>query len=114
MVAISWVTRCGGERDRRVSLLMRMCGRLEIAGGWNHTAKHIPGVQNTLADGISRWPGSLLADNVREVTNSSDWYEQPSGTRGSGIFYIVLQTKNIRSKHDESLWNIMMNEAEHG
>ena len=77
-------------------------------------SKHIPGVQNTLADGISRWPRSLLADKVKELTNSSDWHERPIGTRGSRIFGIVLQTKNMHSKHDDSLWNIMMNEAEHG
>ena len=45
---------------------MRMLGRLEIKGGWDHTAKHIPGVLNTLADGISRWPRVILADKVRE------------------------------------------------
>ena len=53
---------------------MRMLGRLELEGGWNHTAKHIPGVRNTMADDISRSPRLLLADKVRELTNSSDWY----------------------------------------
>ena len=101
-------------RERRACLLMIVLGRLEIAGRLSHTGKDIPGAQNTLADGISRWPRSLLANKGRELTNSSDWYEQPIRTRGSGIFAIVLQTTNIRSKHNESLWNIMMNEAEHG
>ena len=58
---------------------------------------------NILADGISRWPRSILADKVREQTNSSDWYEQKVGTRGSGIFDIVLQAKNIRSQDDDML-----------
>ena len=114
MAAVSWVTQCGGARDKRACSHMRMLGRLEIARGWNHSVKHIPGVQNTPAKGISRWPRSLLADKVRELTSSSEWYEQFIGTRASGSFAIVLQTKNIRSKHDESLWNIIMNEAEHG
>ena len=91
-----------------------MPGRLELAGGWNHTAKHSPGTQNALADGIPRWPGSILEDKVREQPHSSDWYEQIIGTRGSGIFDIVLQTKNIHSEHDDLLWNLVMNEAEHG
>ena len=73
---------------------MRMLGSLELAGGWNHSAKHIAGVQNILADGISRWPRSILADKVMGQTNSSDWYEHNIGTRGSGIFDIVLQIKN--------------------
>ena len=55
-----------------------------------------------------------MADEVREQTNSSDWYEQNIGTQGSGIFDIVLQAKNIRSQHDDMLWNLMRNEAEHG
>ena len=52
--AVSWITRCGGARDKRAFLLMRMLGRLELTGGWTPTAKHIPGVRNTLADDISR------------------------------------------------------------
>lgn len=112
MAAVSWVCRSGGATDKRACLLMRMLGRLELAGGWNHTAKHIPGAQNVLADGISRWPRQILADKVRELTHSSEWYEQPIGRRGSGIFDVVLQTKNILTKHDDILWNLMMNDAE--
>ena len=111
---VSWVTRCGGARDKRACLLMRMLGRLELAGRWNHTAKHIPGIQNTLADGIPRWPKSILEDKVREQTNSSDWYDQTIGTRGSGIFNIVLHTENIHSQHDDLVWSLVMNEAERG
>ena len=47
--------------------------RLALVGGWNHAAKHMPGVQNTLADGISRWAREMLADKVRELTHPSDW-----------------------------------------
>ena len=90
---------------------MRMLGRLELAGGWNHTIKHIPGVQNSLADGVSRWPREMLADKVRELTHASDWREQSIGPQGSWIFYIVLQI-NILTKHDDVLWTLMMNEAE--
>ena len=112
--AVSWVTRCGGARDKRTCLPIRMLGLPEIAGGWNHSAKHIPGVQNTPVDGISRWPRSFMTDKIIEMTNSSGWYEPPIETRGSGIVDIVLQTKNMRSKHDDLLWNFMMNEADHG
>ena len=28
--AVSWVNRCGGSRDRRAGILMRMLGRMEI------------------------------------------------------------------------------------
>ena len=86
---------------------MRMLRRLDIKGGWNHTAKHIPGVGNTLADGISRWPRVILADKVRELTNSDDWSEQDIGTRGMGIFDTVLQRENILREHDDCLWDMM-------
>ena len=56
VAAATWVNRCGGARDKCACPLMRMLGRLEINGGWSHDAKHIPGVRNTVADGISRWP----------------------------------------------------------
>ena len=52
--AVSWVNKCGGAKDRRAGLLMRLLGRMEITSGWCHIAKHIPGIDNTLADGISR------------------------------------------------------------
>ena len=74
--AVSWISRCRGARDKRACLLMRTLGRLEIKGGWNHTAKSIPGVRNTLADGISRWLSVILADKVRELTNSDALSEQ--------------------------------------
>ena len=55
-----------------------------------------------------------MTDKIIEMTNSSGWYEPPIETRGSGIVDIVLQTKNMRSKHDDLLGNFMMNEADHG
>ena len=68
--AVSWITRCGGARDKRACLLIRILGSLELTGGWNPTAKHIPGVRNTLEDGIWRWPRMVVADKVKKLTNS--------------------------------------------
>ena len=45
VAAVTWSNRCGGARDKRACLMMRMLGRLEISGGWGCNAKHIPGVQ---------------------------------------------------------------------
>ena len=84
---------------------MRMLGRLKIMRGWNHTAKHIPGVSKTLVDGISHCPRVILGDRVRELTNSDDWWEQDIETRGKGIVDIVLKKKNILSEHDHCLWD---------
>ena len=53
-----------------------------------------------------------MADEVRKLTPSSEWYEQPIGQRGSGVFDAVLQTNNMSTKHDDNLWNLMMNYTE--
>ena len=104
--AATWANRCGGARDKRAGLMMRMPGRLEIQGSWRYDAKHIPGVQNTLADGTSPWPRSKLADRVRRLTKTDDWYEKAIGSRGERLCEIVLQTKNIAPRHDNTLWEI--------
>ena len=111
--AVAWVTRCVGAKCERVCLLMRMVGRLELAGGWKHTAEHIA-LQNILADGFSRCHRSIVADKVRKQTNFSDWYEQDIGTRRLGIFDFMLHTKDISSQQNDMLWNLVKNEAEHG
>ena len=84
-----------------------MLGRLENSGDWGYNAKHIPGVQNVLADGISRWRRSELAAKVSQITNSDDWREQPIGARGESLGKTVLQTKNIAPRHDNMLWTLM-------
>ena len=93
--AVSWISRCGGARNIRACLFMRMFGRVEIKGGLEPHCKQIPGVRNTLADGVSRWPRVILADKVIERTNSDDCSDQCIGTRGKGIFDTVVQTKSI-------------------
>ena len=107
--AVSWVNKCGGARDKRAGLLMRMLGRLEIKGGRSHAAKHIPGVQNVLVNGISRWPCAELGSKVRELSNADDWSERPIGTQGEGIFALVLGTTSIVTEHGDMLWNLMTN-----
>ena len=109
VAAVTWVNRCGGATDKRACLLMRMLSRLEIKWRWNHVAKHIPGVQNTLADGISRWPRPDLAAKVRELTNSGDWGEQKLGSNGKNVFELVLQATDVMPRHVALLWNIMEN-----
>ena len=91
---------------------MRMLGHLEIKGGWSHGAKHIPGMQNALADGISHCPRAGLPGRTRELTNRADWVEQPIGPRRENIFDVVLQTKSVGNRHDYRLWNIMSNERD--
>ena len=71
--AVIWVKRCGGARDKRACLIMRMLGRFEMKGGWSHVAKHVLGAHNTLADRLLRWPRSELAGKIRQLTVTSGW-----------------------------------------
>lgn len=109
VAAVTWVNKCGVERDKRARMLMRMPGRLEIKGGWIHVAKHIPGVKNVLADGILHWPLVELTEKVRELTNSTEWVEQDIGPRGRNICEVVLRTTNVLIRHDALLWDLMVN-----
>ena len=88
--AVTWANQCGGARDKRAGLMMRMLGRLEIQGGWRYDAKHFSDVQSTLTDGISRWPRSEIFDRVKQLTNTDDWSEQSIGARGERLCEIVL------------------------
>ena len=97
-MAASSNSRCRGARDKRTSLQMRMLRRLEVKGGWDQTAKHVPGVRNTPVDVISRWPRVTLADKVRELTNSVDWSEDDIGRAGKGYFRYRTTDKEISQR----------------
>ena len=75
--AVSWLNRCGGARDKRAALVMKIMGRLELTSGWSHKAKHIPGVLNVLEDGISRWQPDQIAEKLRSHVQEGDWRQVP-------------------------------------
>ena len=108
--AVSWVNKCGGAKDRRAGLLMRLLGRMEITSGWCHFAKHIPGLENTLADGISRWPENKVHEHVARLTNDDGWKEQNVQAHGKKIFSLLLQNKLPAERLDEQMW-LLMNRA---
>ena len=51
--AVAWV-RKAGARDKRAAALMRLLGLEEIENGFSSLAKHLPGINNSVADFISR------------------------------------------------------------
>ena len=106
--AVSWISRGGGGEGQTSIITHENAGAI-IKGAWNHIEKHIPDVRKTLPDGISSpWPRVIPADKARDLTNNSnEWSEQNIGTRGKGNFDTLLQTKNIFSKPDDCLWDIM-------
>ena len=110
--AVSWTNRCGGSRDRRASLIMRLMGRMEISCGWCHVAKHIPGRKNTLADGISRWEENEIAANVKLLTKDSGWTQQDIGEGGRALLSLILQKKLPKESLDDSVWDLMVHGTE--
>ena len=55
MSAVQWVSKCRRGTEPRSGALMRLLGCLEVGSGWCFDALHVVGVENTIADGISRW-----------------------------------------------------------
>ena len=62
-----------GEGEGQPSMLNHDNARASQNHGWlNHNEKNIPGVRNTLGDGISRFPRVIPADKVSELTNPDE------------------------------------------
>ena len=63
--AVQWVSKCRGGREPRSGALMRLLGYLEVGSGWCFDALHVAGVENAIADGISRWEPEDIDGNLR-------------------------------------------------
>ena len=66
----------GGEESQGIGAMMRMMGALETIGGWCFQARHVPGVENRLADGITRWKEEEIADNLQLESPGTRWQVQ--------------------------------------
>ena len=105
------INRCGGSRNRRAALAMTLLGGLEITSGWSHDAKLIPGVQNVVAEGISRWPKEKIARNLQTLVQG-EWREQTIGKRGCEIFVTILQPDFPTEYMDGIVWGAMTRNAQ--
>ena len=75
--ACCWVNKCRGGKEPRAGAVMRVLGCLEMGSGWCFRAKHIKGVRNTLADGISRWePRNSIPTELHRLRPDIAWHEQ--------------------------------------
>ena len=105
--AVSLLNRCGGARDKRAALAMRIMGRLEITSGWSHKAKHIPGVLNGLAGVISGWQPDRIVEKLRSHVNEGDWRQRPLGQNSLEFLSIRLQPAFPKEIVDEGMWNLL-------
>ena len=110
--AVSWLNRCDGARGKRaVLVMMRIMGRLEITCGWSHKAKHIPGVLNVVADGISRWQPNQIAEKLRSPVNGGDCRHVPIDQNGLEYLSIFLQPAFPKERVDEGMWSLPTHDA---
>lgn len=94
MSSIHWCNRCRGPREPRSGALMRILGCLEMRSGWCFRARHVKGIANTLADGISRWNHDSIASNLRAFRPDIDWQVQDLGQAGRDFVTDVLASSS--------------------
>ena len=64
---------------------MRLLGCLEVGSGWCFDALHVAGVENTIADGISRWEPEDIDGNLRAFRPDVAWHRQVLGPTGVAL-----------------------------
>ena len=87
---VHWVNRCRGDRELRSGAVMRMMGCVEMRSGWCFRAKHVKGVVNTLADGMSRWDRDFISAKLTAFRPDVNWQEQILREAGIGLITNVV------------------------
>ena len=68
-----------------------MMGGLERIGGWSFQAKRVRGVENVLADGITRWKGSEIQIRLTAEHPTVLWQAQELGVEGEEMCSDILR-----------------------
>ena len=93
----AWVVQMiVGDRPQTAGDAVLLRGDNVSASGRCHIAKHIPGLDITLAGDISRWPEDKVHENVARLTNDDGWKEENLQAHGRKIFSLLLQTSYPR------------------
>ena len=81
--AVAWVKRCQGrgKKQVRVGALMRMMVALEARGEWCFQARHVQGIDNRLADGLTRWKEEQIPEKLNAERPEIAWQLQELGDR---------------------------------
>ena len=112
--SVAWIRRCRAGREPRAGALMRMLGVVEVSSGWHFQAEHVPGVLNSVADGISRWESNDVLPNLRLAAPHVSWQAVDLGARGRAMCSAVLGSSSsgalLRSRLNTLTWNFL----EHG
>ena len=73
--SVAWIQRCRGGKEPRSGAIMRLLGVIEVSSGWIFQSSHVPGVLNSLADGISRWHPADIHANLCAAAPTVRWQE---------------------------------------
>ena len=95
MSAVQWVSECRGGREPRSGALMRLLGCLEVCSGWYFDALHVAVVENTIADGISRWQPENIDGNLRASQPDVAWHRQVLGPTGVALCFGVAAASSF-------------------
>ena len=83
---VQWVKNYkGGKGEVRWGGMMRIFGVLEQIGGWCIQAKHVRGVENGLADGMTRWKEHEIQSRLTKECPAVLWQAQELGPEGKGM-----------------------------
>ena len=97
-----------GGREPRAGALMRILGCLEMGSDWCFMACHVAGVDNGVADGISRWESrSDVPANLRRLSPNVDWHEQVLGLNELAICSGVLDSSTSQDQLQSRLNGLM-------
>ena len=97
MSVVQWVSKSKGGREPWSGALMRLLGCLEVGSGWCFDALHVAGVENTIADGISRWELEDIDGNLRAFQPDVAWHRQVLESTGvTGCFGVLAASSSVR------------------
>ena len=71
-------------------------GCVEVGSGWCFDALHVAGVENTIADGISRWELEDIDSKLRASRPDVAWHRQVLGPTGVALCFGVLASSSVR------------------
>ena len=83
--AVQWVRWWRGGNQPRSDALMRLRGLLELFSGWHFDSKHVRGIFQVAADGISRWDHASVLLNLRSVRPDVPWHARNLGNVGKSL-----------------------------
>ena len=67
-----------------------LLGCLEVGSGWCFDALHVAGVENIIADGITRWEPEDIDGNLHAFRPDVAWHRQVLGPTGVAVCFGVL------------------------